>query len=455
MRIKEINIKGLFGLFNHRIPLNMEDHITIIYGPNGIGKTVILKLIKSIFESDYNQLREIPYEVLSIEFDNQSRLNITSETEISRPNEEDFTPRTDLIFELIRSNCETEQHKITREKPDSRARYILQHYPISRIEREIPGIVRIGPNKWVENRTGDKLSLEDIIYRYQGQIPFLDQFQDIIVKKDPPWLVDIKDSIKIFLIETERLYVNSENSYEDKNKKMLSVLNYSKEIASMIQANLAKYGEKSQSMDRTFPFRLIEITGSSILPPEKLIKKLSELENKRVQLMDSALLDDEGSLDLRELFKKIDESNKNVFSAYIKDVEDKLSFFDELNEKINLFKRIINDRFRYKQMRIDKQDGFVFITKAKDIISPSQLSSGEQHELVMIFELLFKVPPNSLILIDEPEISLHILWQQQFLKDLQEITTLGKFDVLIATHSPEIIYDRDDLAVQLVERVDV
>jgi predicted ATP-binding protein involved in virulence len=275
------------------------------------------------------------------------------------------------------------------------------------------------------------------------------------VKKDPPWLVDIKDSIKIFLIETERLYVNRENSYEDKNKKMLSVLNYSKEIASMIQANLAKYGEKSQSMDRTFPFRLIEITGSSILPPEKLIKKLSELENKRVQLMDSALLDDEGSLDLRELFKKIDESNKNVFSAYIKDVEDKLSFFDELNEKINLFKRIINDRFRYKQMRIDKQDGFVFITKAKDIISPSQLSSGEQHELVMIFELLFKVPPNSLILIDEPEISLHILWQQQFLKDLQEITTLGKFDVLIATHSPEIIYDRDDLAVQLVERVDV
>ncbi|MGD0954094.1 MAG: AAA family ATPase [Methanotrichaceae archaeon] len=79
MRIKEISIRGLFGLFNHKIPLKMEDHITIIYGPNGIGKTVILKMIKSFFESDYNLLRNIPYEVLSIEFDNESRLDIKRE----------------------------------------------------------------------------------------------------------------------------------------------------------------------------------------------------------------------------------------------------------------------------------------------------------------------------------------------------------------------------------------
>jgi predicted ATP-dependent endonuclease of OLD family len=63
--------------------------------------------------------------------------------------------------------------------------------------------------------------------------------------------------------------------------------------------------------------------------------------------------------------------------------------------------------------------------------------------------------PNSLILIDEPEISLHILWQQQFLKDMQEITAIRKFDILIATHSPHIIYDRDDLAVGLVGPSDV
>jgi predicted ATP-binding protein involved in virulence len=52
-------------------------------------------------------------------------------------------------------------------------------------------------------------------------------------------------------------------------------------------------------------------------------------------------------------------------------------------------------------------------------------------------------------LIDEPELSLHVGWQAQFLKDLQEITGLADLDVLMATHSPDIIQDRWDLTVEL------
>jgi predicted ATP-binding protein involved in virulence len=63
--------------------------------------------------------------------------------------------------------------------------------------------------------------------------------------------------------------------------------------------------------------------------------------------------------------------------------------------------------------------------------------------------LLFKVKPNTLILIDEPEMSLHISWQQEFLKDLQKITKLSGLDILMATHSPDIINDRWDLTVEL------
>ncbi len=67
----------------------------------------------------------------------------------------------------------------------------------------------------------------------------------------------------------------------------------------------------------------------------------------------------------------------------------------------------------------------------------------------MLYELLFKAKPNSLILIDEPELSLHVAWQAQFLKDLQQIAKLVNIDVLMATHSPDIISDRWDLTVEL------
>ena len=92
---------------------------------------------------------------------------------------------------------------------------------------------------------------------------------------------------------------------------------------------------------------------------------------------------------------------------------------------------------------------FVFIIKDETTLPPEKLSSGEQHELVLLYELLFKVKPGSLILIDEPELSLHIAWQLEFLEDLQEITQLADLDVLIATHSPQIINDRWDLTVRL------
>jgi predicted ATP-binding protein involved in virulence len=141
---------------------------------------------------------------------------------------------------------------------------------------------------------------------------------------------------------------------------------------------------------------------------------------------------------------------RNVLSVYIDDVQTKLQVFDELTNKIDLLVKIINNkRFLYKKMSISKKEGFIFKTPDGKQLSPTNLSSGEQHELVLLYELLFKVTPNSLILIDEPELSLHVGWQQQFLKDLQEITKLAQFDVLIATHSPLIINDRWDLTVEL------
>ena len=57
--------------------------------------------------------------------------------------------------------------------------------------------------------------------------------------------------------------------------------------------------------------------------------------------------------------------------------------------------------------------------------------------------------PQSLVLIDEPELSLHVGWQVNFLKDLQEVTKLADLDIMMATHSPDIIQDRWDLTVEL------
>lgn len=160
------------------------------------------------------------------------------------------------------------------------------------------------------------------------------------------------------------------------------------------------------------------------------------------------LLDKNGSSSFQSL-SKIDEHTRRVLSIYVNDEKQKLGLFDNLAKKIEFLKEAINKRFLYKRMGINKEDGYTFTTIDQKTLPSTKLSSGEQHELILLYELLFKVKPSSLILIDEPELSLHVAWQQQFLQDLTEITKLSSIDVLIATHSPQIIHDRWDLTVEL------
>ena len=101
-----------------------------------------------------------------------------------------------------------------------------------------------------------------------------------------------------------------------------------------------------------------------------------------------------------------------------------------------------------KEIRINKSNG-VEVYHQQNKIPIEALSSGEQHQLVLFFELLFEIRSNSLILIDEPELSLHIAWQKNFIGDLMKIIKLNKFDVILATHSPQLISRWSDLVEEL------
>lgn len=308
--------------------------------------------------------------------------------------------------------------------------------------------------------SGETLSLNEVIDRFE------DILKDILPsrvksREEPDWLKKLKNNIHVRLIESQRLlnFVpnRSSRSYEGTPSMLPTVSAYSDELAQLIRSKLAEYGTTSQSLDRTFPARVVKQQSSPDLTDEQLRQQLNELEETRSRLIEVGLLDKDENSDFQIQPQAIDESTKSILSVYVEDVEKKLSVFNEIASKIDLLRRIINNKFAYsyKEMNFNKEKGFVFKTLYNpafsnlEALSPTDLSSGEQHELVLLYELLFKVQPDSLVLIDEPELSLHVGWQAQFLKDLQEITRLADLDVLMATHSPDIIQDRWDLTVEL------
>lgn len=447
MKIVRIEAKNLFGIFNHEIPLNIKEHITIIHGPNGYGKTVLLTLLNALFSSSYNELYRFPFSELCVYFDNKSYLRLKKDIDLGAVGKKKDNEKKELIFELKEPGKKRQSFKKIPIRLRSREYHLPLPYRYRMMFQEIEGLKRIGPETWSYEPTEEKLSVDEVIERFGDELPFFVRKKE----KTPDWLMDVRNSIPIRFIEAQRLfsisYDRNREEYEDEPQMIPVVMNYSTELARNIQEKLAEYASLSQSLDRTFPARLVTGSDSAKFTIEELKTKLNELEEKRTRLVKTGLLDEEKGIDLE--LKKIDTSNRDVLSVYVKDAENKLSVFDEFTNKIDLLIKIINSRFLYKKMSIVKKEGFKFTTEEGKAISPTNLSSGEQHEIVLLYELLFKVKPNSLILIDEPELSLHVVWQQQFLKDLQEITKLSEFDILITTHSPQIIHDRWDLTVKL------
>ena len=428
MQITKISVNGLFGIFEHVIPLNIDQRITIIHGLNGFGKSNILRILDGIFNSHYHHLEHIPFHSFIINFKDRSSLLIDKTNHNLEANSKKYS----ILFSLEQPGLETLcfdiKYKISFSQPtdllnasDQRDHIVeFQNRKFKVRKKDTPRIV---------GRT--------------NQI-------------EPNWFQDIKSHNSIRLIESQRLLDVNNNDF---STMLPTVSTYSKELARLMRDKFAEYGKQSQSLDRTFPIRAVQQQHSTDLTDEQLKAQLNELEDTRNYLTELGLLDKEENSDFPNQLEDIDESTRNILSVYVEDTKNKLNIFNNIASKIELLKTILNRKFAYsyKEMNFSKEQGFIFTTcypnsseSDAKTISPTDLSSGEQHELVLLYELLFKVEPNSLVLIDEPELSLHVGWQSQFLKDLQEITKLADLDILLATHSPDIIQDRwDDLTVEL------
>ncbi len=442
MKIKHLSVKGLFGIFDHEIPLNMDERITIIHGPNGYGKTAVLRLLNNFFRSQYTELKKTPFDSFKIEFDNCEWIEIIQRTESSK--------KKALVFNFYGSDRVMRIFSFENSKEK-----ILNSSAVSNTE-EIRRQLQL---------LAEQLSAESTDATEKSGIS---SEYDFISKSriEPDWLLNLKNSIHVRLIESQRLLnfdssKQSRGSYKESPMRS-TVASYSIELAELMQNKFSEYGTISQSLDRTFPLRIMQKEVSVNVTEEKLRTQLDEIEKTRSQLIEVGLLDKDESSEPTIQPQNMDESTRNTLSVYVEDVEKKLSVFTDTAKKIQLLRRIINKKFSYsrKEMNFSKEKGFVFgthynsQTQALKTLSPNDLSSGEQHELVLLYELLFKVESNSLVLIDEPELSLHVTWQAQFLEDIQEIMELTDLSVLMATHSPDIIQDRWDLAVSLSEEAE-
>lgn len=435
LRVQGIHVEGLFQLYDHQIDLNLEDRITILHGPNGVGKTVLLRMVNALLEGRFSYFSKIPFRKFTLSFTDGARIELTKKSD-----QQKSSPRK-FHLSLHRGDRAPQQEEVGGDLD-----VILLAEEIADMIR---WLVRTEENSWVDERTGRPLRAEEVVDLYGDRLPSKRRPRN---KAEPDWFRDFRNNVNAHLIEAQRLFrVHSAEPYRYRRESIMisTVVDYAGDLQRRISEIMAHYGRKSQTLDQTFPQRLLNGAGRAMSIAD-LKTRMVELEDKRDQLKGIGLLDepvdhpfDMGALD------HLDPTQKSVMTLYVSDTADKLSVLDDLANRTQLLLDNVNRKFRHKRIRIDRDKGLVAESDKGQLLELDSLSSGEQHELVLHYDLLFRVRPNTLVMIDEPELSLHVSWQKRFLPDLLGIVQTANFDALIATHSPFIVGDRSDLMVAL------
>lgn len=439
LRVTEIEVQNLFGLYSYKIPLNSESRVTIIHGPNGVGKTVILGLVKSLFAGDYTRFLRIPFQRFAVKLGDESLLAVTLLEPAGQANGQMKSIRVSVTGASQESDHV--DFTLNAELSQQRAEFVASH---------MPWLSRVAIDVWIDDRTGEELGPMEVLARFGDQLP-----EKVPLEfQEPEWLVGLRKRVHIHLIESQRLIarrprdVHAQFTPRRASLMISTVKQLATDLKRQFSQTLARYANESQSLDQSFPQRLL--SGHKQLDETELKRRMGALENRRGELRKIGLVESTPAYPLQpESLEKLGTTEQTVMTLYVEDTAAKLRVFESLALRIELLLRIINQKFRHKHMEAGPSEGLIAVDDNSRPLDLESLSSGEQHELVMTYDLLFRVRYDSLVMIDEPELSLHILWQKSFLPDLLEIVKARHFDVLLATHSPFIAGDHEDLMVPL------
>jgi predicted ATP-binding protein involved in virulence len=124
----------------------------------------------------------------------------------------------------------------------------------------------------------------------------------------------------------------------------------------------------------------------------------------------------------------------------------------ELQEKISKIFKGLDLTFNFSHL--DTDDQVYFKNKQGQEFPTSNLSTGEKTLLSKILYLALYNVKNKIILIDEPELSLHPIWQEKVLGIYEAFAKRNNNQIIIATHSPHIIGSAKNEYIRILREVD-
>lgn len=101
------------------------------------------------------------------------------------------------------------------------------------------------------------------------------------------------------------------------------------------------------------------------------------------------------------------------------------------------FQDIMDDLFSYTGKKIIRTENEIRFSQIGETLVPYQLSSGEKQILAILLTVLVEDNQNYVLFMDEPEVSLHVDWQERLIDLIQTLNP--NVQIILTTHSPAVI----------------
>jgi predicted ATPase len=111
----------------------------------------------------------------------------------------------------------------------------------------------------------------------------------------------------------------------------------------------------------------------------------------------------------------------------------------EIASEKNHFFDLLDELFADTGKHVNRHSNEIMLVQYGENLTPYQLSSGEKQMLIILLTVLVQDRQSYTLFMDEPEISLHIEWQQKLIGLIRDLNPNAQ--IILTTHSPAVIMD--------------
>ncbi|TKI46919.1 AAA family ATPase [Bacillus mycoides] len=455
MKIRKLIIEGLFERNYH---IRFHDDITLLYGVNGCGKTTILNILSTIISGELLNLGRYNFKYLELtisdheEGTNEEKIFIKETTHnvpmyqihfrdrmaiVPKEVDERNIDFDDIGFEkraASQENLYMEREGIIEIKDDYFDKYYTEL--VYEIKKTFYQLYIPLTRKSVSNnrmRIPGRSMGEDRKTSYSDANTYLDNSVKVAIRqlRDYRVRVTMRENrilerlkgqiLKLALasneVEIENFNLDEMIYFNSDLSDMLSISNFDIPIEQNLDAlrdRLESYRE-SFEIDLNNNMRIMDPMGFA-----NFVAAMSQL-NKFAQIA-----------------KEIDKANNRREQAGL-----------PVNQLVKIINQFLKDS--EKEVFLDSGNILKFRRKGSNKKqSIGVMSSGEKQIVIFFIYVILGVAAEKrkgIFIIDEPELSLHVEWQNKFISNL--IKAAGDTQLILATHSPEIIGERTARCVEV------